>query len=150
LQALRDEWAPQAHAKGLSLTLDIAEADRAALQSVPSDATRVRQIVSNLVSNALKYTLVGGATIHASLSRPHEIRLVVSDTGIGIAPRHREEIFQPYVRLEDARAMRAEGSGLGLAVVKRLVERLGGDIRVDSHPDQGSRFEVTLPMVDNG
>jgi len=150
LQELHDEWAPRAHAKGLSLTLDIAKQDIDALRSVRCDATRVRQIMCNLVSNAIKYTLVGGATLHASLPSPGQVRLVVSDTGIGIARQHRDEIFQPYVRLEDARAMRAEGSGLGLAVVKRLVERLGGQIHVDSHPDQGSRFEVTLPMTDNG
>lgn len=147
LQELHDEWAPRAHAKGLSLTLDIADPD--ALRSLHADATRVRQIVCNLVSNAIKYTLVGGATIQASLTKQGQLLLAVSDTGIGIAPQHREAIFQPYVRLEDARAMRAEGSGLGLAVVQRLVDRLGGQIRVDSHPDQGSRFEVTLPMTDN-
>lgn len=147
LQELRDEWTPHAHAKGLSLTLDIA--DPAALRAVCSDATRVRQIVANLLSNALKYTLVGGVTLRAGLATPGQVCLTVIDTGIGVAPQHREAIFQPYVRLEDARAMRAEGSGLGLAVVQRLVERLGGRIQLESHPDQGSRFDVTLPMTDN-
>ena len=152
LHELREEWLPQAQAKGLSLSLDIVPADQATLQAWRADATRVRQIAGNLVSNALKYTLVGGVTIHASLSprqRGH-LSLVVEDTGIGIAPQHLETVFQPYVRLEDARALKVEGSGLGLAVVKRLVERLGGSLHLDSHPDRGSRFTVELPMADNG
>jgi signal transduction histidine kinase len=152
LHELREEYLPQAQAKGLSLSLDIAPADQAALQAWRADATRVRQIAGNLVSNALKYTLVGGVTIHASLSarqRGH-LSLLVEDSGIGIAPQHLETVFQPYVRLEDARALKVEGSGLGLAVVKRLVERLGGGLYLDSHPDRGSRFTVELPMADNG
>jgi signal transduction histidine kinase len=152
LNELREEWLPQAQAKGLSLSLDIAQGDQAALQAWRADATRVRQIAGNLVSNALKYTLVGGVTIHAGLStrqRGH-LALMVEDSGIGIAPQHLETVFQPYVRLEDARALKVEGSGLGLAVVKRLVERLGGGLYLDSHPDRGSRFTVELPMADNG
>ncbi|RZL00333.1 MAG: HAMP domain-containing histidine kinase [Rubrivivax sp.] len=152
LNELREEWLPQAQAKGLSLSLDIAPGDQAALHAWRADATRVRQIVGNLLSNALKYTLVGGVTIHAGLSvkqRGH-LSLRVEDSGIGIAPQHLETVFQPYVRLEDARALRVEGSGLGLAVVKRLVERLGGSLHLDSHPDRGSRFTVELPMADNG
>lgn len=152
LNELREEWLPQAQAKGLSLSLDIAPSDQAVLQTWRADATRVRQIVCNLTSNALKYTLVGGVTIRASLStkqRGH-LWLQVEDSGIGIAPQHLETVFQPYVRLEDARALRVEGSGLGLAVVKRLVERLGGSLHLDSHPDRGSRFTVELPMADNG
>lgn len=152
LHELREEWLPQAQAKGLNLSLNIAPADQAALQQWRADATRVRQIVGNLVSNALKYTLVGGVTIHAGLSarqRGH-LSLVVEDSGIGIAPQHLETVFQPYVRLEDARALKVEGSGLGLAVVRRLVERLGGSLYLDSHPDRGSRFTVELPMADNG
>ena len=154
LQELREERLPQAQAKGLSLILDIAPDSQAALQAIRADATRVRQIACNLVSNALKYTLVGGVTIRASVSRPHRGRasvvIVVEDSGVGIAPQHLDTIFQPYVRLEDARALRVDGSGLGLAVVKRLVDRLGGRLHVDSHPDRGSRFTVELPMADNG
>lgn len=153
LNELRDDWIGRAQAKGLSLRIEMAPGDQAALQVVKSDATRVRQIVCNLVSNALKYTLVGGVTVHASPSRPHGARgmtIVVEDSGIGIAPEHVQAIFQPYVRLEDARALRADGTGLGLAVVQRLVDRLGGRLQVDSHPDRGSRFTVELPMADNG
>ena len=153
LNDLRDDWIERAQAKGLTLTIDIATGDQAALQAVRADATRVRQIVCNLISNALKYTLVGGVTVHASLSRQQRGRgmtIVVEDSGIGIAKQHLETIFQPYVRLEDARALRADGTGLGLAVVQRLVDRLGGRLHVDSHPDRGSRFTVELPMADNG
>jgi len=152
LHELREEWLPQAQAKGLNLSLDILPADQATLQAWRADATRVRQIAGNLVSNALKYTLVGGVTIHARLSPRQRGHLspVVAGPGIGIAPQHLETVFQPYVRLEDARALKVDGSGLGLAVVKRLVERLGGSLHLDSHPDRGSRFTVELPMADNG
>lgn len=153
LNDLRDDWIGRAQAKGLTLSIDIAPGDQAALQAVTSDATRVRQIVCNLISNALKYTLVGGVTVRASLSRQQRGRsmtIVVEDSGVGIAAQHLEAIFQPYVRLEDARALRVDGTGLGLAVVQRLVDRLGGLLHVDSHPDRGSRFTVELPMADNG
>lgn len=153
LQELRDDWIERAQAKGLSLNIEVAPGDQAALQAVRADATRVRQIVCNLISNALKYTLVGGVTIHAKpsrLNRGRGITLVVEDSGIGIAPQHQDTIFEPYVRLEDARALRVDGSGLGLAVVRRLVDRLGGRVQVDSHPDRGSRFIVELPLADNG
>jgi signal transduction histidine kinase len=151
LNDVRDDWLTQAQAKGLSIRIDIPDEDRPTLQAMRLDPTRVRQIVCNLLSNALKYTLVGGVTVQASLpAHPrHHVLLVVSDSGIGIAAQHLDDIFQPYVRLEDARAMRVEGSGLGLAVVKRLVDRLGGRLQVSSHADQGSRFEVALPIMDN-
>ncbi|MBC7698837.1 HAMP domain-containing sensor histidine kinase [Aquabacterium sp.] len=153
LQDLRDDWIERAQSKGLTLSIDIAPDEQTSLQTVTADATRVRQIVSNLISNALKYTMVGGVTVHASLSRQQRGRamtIVVEDSGIGIAAHHLAAIFQPYVRLEDARALRVDGSGLGLAVVQRLVDRLGGRLHVDSHPDRGSRFTVELPMADNG
>ena len=154
LHDLRDDWIERAQAKGLTLSIDIVPSDQeAALQTVYADATRVRQIVCNLISNAVKYTLVGGVPVHASLSRQHRGRgmtIVVEDSGIGIATQHLEVIFQPYVRLEDACALQADGTGLGLAVVQRLVDRLGGRLHVDSHPDRGSRFTVELPMADNG
>lgn len=151
LNELREEWLPQAQAKGLSLSLDIAPDAQTALNTCQADATRVRQIAGNLLSNALKYTVAGGVTIHAGLSTRQlgRFSLTVEDSGIGIAPQHLETVFQPYVRLEDARALKVEGSGLGLAVVKRLVERLGGSLYLDSHPDRGSRFTVELPMADN-
>lgn len=153
LRDLREEWVEQAQAKGLTLAIDIAPSDQVALQTARADATRVRQILGNLISNALKYTLVGGVTLHASLIRqPRGRRMVVTveDSGVGIAPQHLQSIFQPYVRLEQANALRVDGTGLGLAVVQRLVDRLGGRLQVDSHPDRGSRFTVELPMADNG
>jgi signal transduction histidine kinase len=153
LRDLRDDWIEQAQAKGLTLTIDIAPGDQVALQTARADATRVRQILGNLISNALKYTLVGGVTLHASpLRQPRGRRIVIAveDSGVGIAPQHLQAIFQPYVRLEDAHALRVDGTGLGLAVVQRLVDRLGGRLHVDSHPDRGSRFTVELPMADNG
>jgi signal transduction histidine kinase len=146
----------QAAAKGLQLVCEIAPADEAALQHVQSDAQRLRQVLVNLISNALKYTpqgsinvrlsLVGGTEVGAHQNTAPQLCLAVSDTGIGIPPPERERIFEPYVRLEDRRTAGQEGSGLGLAVVRRLVDRLGGQLQLDTVLNQGSCFRVTLPL----
>jgi signal transduction histidine kinase len=146
----------QAAAKGLQLACEIAPADDAALQHVQSDAQRLRQVLVNLISNALKYTPQGSVSVSLSLSGGAEggahpntapqLCLAVSDTGIGIPPPERERIFEPYVRLEDRRTAGQEGSGLGLAVVRRLVDRLGGQLQLDTELNQGSCFRVTLPL----
>lgn len=145
LTELREEWLPAARERGLSLQLDLADGARERLRAWNSDEGRIRQILANLVSNGLKYTPTGGVTIHATVSSSGGVRLEVSDSGIGIEEQALAKIFQPYVRLEDAKRHTPEGSGLGLAVVQRLVERLGGSIRVSSQPGQGSRFTVDLP-----
>jgi len=109
----------------------------------------VRQILLNLLSNALKYTLTGEVRLKvARLTAPRSaLSLEVADTGIGIPPEDLQRVFEPYIRLEDERVQRASGAGLGLAVVQRLVRRLGGQLEVHSTLDLGSRFTVTLPLA---
>jgi signal transduction histidine kinase len=142
-----DTWQAQAAAKGLALYWEIAAHHEAALRQVRTDPQRLRQILGNLLSNAVKYTPSGHITVRASVADAGLPRLDVSDTGVGIPPDALARIFQPYVRLEDPRAGSTEGSGLGLAVVQRLVERLQGKLSVESLPEQGSSFSVLLPYL---
>lgn len=147
-QEVCDTYRPQAQSQGLDIVCEWPPQNALALHDAWTDAARVRQILSNLITNALKYTVSGRITVRVALSDVDEdtARIEVIDTGIGIPPQDQQRIFEPYVRLDDQRASKAEGSGLGLAVVKRLVERLGGDVSLRSEAGQGSCFTVKLPL----
>lgn len=111
-----------------------------------SDPARLRQILDNLLSNAVKYTERGGLAIHAGLRDGDRVlRLEVSDTGCGIPEPSQERLFEPFYRAPETAAM-AEGSGLGLAVVKRLVVLMGGTLQVHSRVGHGSTFVVEVPV----
>jgi signal transduction histidine kinase len=110
---------------------------------VRTDPDLLRQVLVNLVGNALRYTERGGIRVDGS--RDHRIALLaVSDTGVGIAPEHQERIFEPFWQVDPER--RGGGTGLGLSIVRRLVELLGGEISVRSQPGRGSTFTVRLPL----
>lgn len=147
LADIRDEWLPQAESRGLQLTLRIREGEGGQPMFVDSDVARLRQIVSNLVSNALKYTEAGSVTIAAgdSAALPGCAVVEVVDTGIGMDEKYLGRIFQPYVRLENPGKRATEGSGLGLTIVERLVASIGGSLQVESRLNHGTRFEVTVP-----
>lgn len=115
-------------------------------QAVVTDPRRVRQILDNLVSNAIKYTERGGVTVQAAVpADAGRLELEVRDTGIGIAPDVQARIFDPFYRAAASASM-ADGSGLGLAVVRSLVDLLDGEILVESTPGEGTRIAVTLPL----
>jgi signal transduction histidine kinase len=115
-----------------------------------SDPARLRQVVDNLLSNAIKYTERGGISIHASLAADGgSLRLEIADTGVGIEPARLDRLFEPFYRAPETAAM-AEGSGLGLAVVRSLVDLMGGRIRVSSQPGQGTSVVVEVPIADGG
>lgn len=143
---IQEEWLSKAEARGLKLDLLIDPAIAPGFE-VATDKGRLRQIMVNLVSNALKYTVEGGVAIHArpATGEMAGISLEVTDTGVGIEARFLEKIFEPYIRLENSQIGRSEGSGLGLTIVARLVASIGGKIGVDSQPGQGTRFRVELP-----
>lgn len=147
-QEVCDTYLPQAQSRHLDLVCECPQRDVQALHEVWTDAGRVRQILSNLIANALKYTTQGRITVRISMSDKDNTTMCIEvvDTGIGIPPHDQHRIFEPYVRLDDPRAGKVEGSGLGLAVVKRLVERLGGEVSVLSDIGQGSCFTVRLPL----
>lgn len=133
-----------AREKRLALRADIGD-----LPVLGLDKHRVRQVLFNLVGNAVKYTDAGGVAVSASFERTSArlgiLRLVVRDTGIGIAAEDISRLMQPYVRLQGMNAR--GGTGLGLAICKRIVESMGGNIAIDSEPGIGSAFTVVLPSV---
>ena len=109
-----------------------------------ADPVRLRQILMNLLSNALKFTTLGRIVLGAEVQLPH-IHFWVSDTGAGIAPELQERIFEPFVKA-DPPGRRREGIGLGLSITRRLVALHGGTITLDSLPGQGSTFHVYIPL----
>lgn len=113
-----------------------------------TDERRLVQILVNLLKNAIKFTTTGtpiGIDIYTN--QPADtIYFTVWDTGIGIAPEDLARLFQPFVQLDSSLTRRYEGSGLGLSIVARMLQLMGGNIRVESQVDQGSRFMITLPL----
>ena len=113
-----------------------------------ADADRVRQLLWNLVENALRYTPAGGA-VRLSLSRDEQCaHLSVADEGPGIATEHLPHIFDRFYRVDPARSRATGGSGLGLAIVRHIAEAHGGRVSVESEPGRGSVFRVWLPLVE--
>jgi PAS domain S-box-containing protein len=133
---------PMARAKGLELAVEVPP-DGA---QVVTDPGMLRQIVVNLLSNAVKFTEHGRVSLSARVEGG-ELWLEVADTGVGVAPEHRERVFEPFWQADQSLTRRAEGTGLGLAVTRRLVLALGGEVAVDSTPGQGSRFTVRIPVA---
>lgn len=113
-----------------------------------SDPQAVEQIVVNLLDNAIKYTDPGGE-IRLALTQPtpDRVEFSVRDTGIGIQADEQEKIFERFYRVDQVRSRAQGGTGLGLAIVKHLVQKLGGEIGVESKPGQGSCFRVLLPKL---
>lgn len=112
-----------------------------------ADPRRLKQILVNLLSNAVKFTPDGGSVELrvATDANQGTIAFTVSDTGIGIAPEQLQYLFQPFVQLDSSLSRQHEGSGLGLALVRRLADLHGGSVAVTSEPGKGSEFTVTLP-----
>jgi PAS domain S-box-containing protein len=131
---------PLAHAKGLDLRLEIPEG----IVRIETDPAKLRQIITNLLSNAVKFTNEGGVTLAAGLSDT-ELKVDVTDTGIGITPEQEARLFEPFWQLEQGTTRRIGGTGLGLSVSRRLAHLLGGDISVDSTPGKGSTFTLRIP-----
>ena len=117
-------------------------------RTINSDPTRLRQILVNLVGNAIKFTNQGEVRVEAVVSEDRgthkRLRFVVSDTGIGMTPDQMGRLFQPFVQADASTTRRFGGSGLGLDISRRLAKLLGGDIRVDSEPGRGSTFTVEI------
>jgi PAS domain S-box-containing protein len=111
------------------------------------DDRRLRQVLINLLSNAVKFTLEGGSIELRVQTYPDNetIQFSVIDTGIGIAPDDIQKLFQPFVQLDSSLSRRYAGTGLGLALVRRIVEMHGGSVAVESQVDRGSCFTITLP-----
>ena len=117
------------------------------------DAGRLRQVLGNLLSNAMKFTREGGVTVDVTVldggggNRTQRVALAVSDTGIGIAPEDQRRLFVPFTQASTAHARSSEGTGLGLAICRQLAEAMGGTVTLDSAPGAGTTVTVELPLA---
>lgn len=150
LEALEESamlFAAAAQEKGVELIIDPPPRTSAPLLG---DPLRLRQILMNLIGNALKFTATGEVVVRADLGEPKDGRLQLSlsvaDTGIGMDAATIAIVFEPFTQADESTTRRFGGTGLGLAICRELAERLGGTIRVDSKPQVGSVFHVELPL----
>ena len=160
LDSLKRAFSVRAGLAGLSLTLGV---DAELPDRLLGDPFRLRQILTNLIDNAIRFTQAGGVSIRVQRFDPEEaadqrrifvandfngLSLVfsVADTGIGIPPDKQASIFESFTLAEDYLTKRFGGTGMGLSIAKRLAELLGGSIRVESQPGQGSTFYLTVPL----
>lgn len=133
---------PLANAKGLQFKLD----KRTDGASLVTDPMKLRQVLLNLISNAVKYTERGAITVTTEMS-DGTMDFLVRDTGVGISQENIEKIFEPFWQVEQTTTRRSGGTGLGLAVTRQFVELLGGNINVTSTLGDGSTFRVSLPRA---
>ena len=148
------QMSPQYEKKNVALKIEYAPG----LPNAYIDPAKTSQVVTNLLSNALKFTESGGTVIikavsHTELSEAgvevkKTILLSVTDTGIGIKPEEKELVFERYRQASSAKAVKQKGTGLGLAICKLIVEAHGGTIAVDGEPGKGTTFRFTLPIAE--
>jgi len=138
----------RARSKGLTFELRLATP---LPERIQSDPTRLRQVLLNLLANAIKFTELGGVTLTvqlieppASTGRSPQLRFDIADTGIGITPEQLTRIFQPFAQADSSTSRRFGGTGLGLAISKHLAAALGGELTVTSQPGRGSTFTLTI------
>lgn len=152
LEEVLDLFSTSAQDKQLELAI---LCDRHVPRQIRTDAARLKQIIGNLVGNAIKFTDFGEVVIQVSLVNTQlpaeeqwtKIRFAVTDTGIGITPHAQKKLFQSFSQVDASTTRKYGGTGLGLAICKQLVELLGGDIGVESRPGFGSTFWFTLPVA---
>lgn len=128
--------------KGLSLECSV---DKRVPERIRGDSNRLRQILANLLDNAIKFTERGEIRVLVCTEMNRDIHFAVSDTGIGISPEMKDHIFQPFCQVEDSIDRRYDGIGLGLTISRRLVEQMGGRIWMESRHGRGSIFHFTIP-----
>lgn len=150
LGSVRAELEARAGAKDLASSLDLADGFPRQLRG---DPVRIRQIVNNLIDNALKFTEAGSVRVRAGYGHDGGeviLRVEVEDTGIGLAPAQIERLFQPYAQADSSVAVTYGGTGLGLSIARRLAQRMGGDLGCASTPGAGSMFWFTIRVRQAG
>ncbi|MBO6637912.1 MAG: HAMP domain-containing histidine kinase [Roseitalea sp.] len=133
--------APRAQAKGIHVNLHLEKV----ATSAQADRRAVRQIVTNLLANAVKFTPQHGCVTIEAETNPEALVLTVSDTGIGISPEDIDKLGRPYAQIDNSYTRECEGTGLGLSLVKGLAGLHGGEMRIESTPDIGTRVTVRIP-----
>jgi PAS domain S-box-containing protein len=136
---LERQFGPVARSRGLRFTVEPCP------NIVETDPTLLRSMLSNIVSNAIRYTPAGEVRVRCAAFDDGSVRLAVHDTGIGIPGDRQQAIFEDFNRLEEARRIHADGFGLGLGIVRRLSGLLGFAVSVDSTPGRGSTFQTHIP-----
>ncbi|WP_049974456.1 hybrid sensor histidine kinase/response regulator [Azospirillum sp. B4] len=144
VDGVRHLMQPSAAQKGLTLEVSLDPGLKAAYRG---DPVRLRQILLNLVSNALRFTDAGGVTIGVASDEDGALCFTVTDTGVGLSPAQAGRLFERYVQADETIARRYGGTGLGLAICRDLVDLMGGRIGVDSQEGVGSRFWFTVPLA---
>ncbi len=145
MEEIRSLMRVRAEQKGLAFTVSC---EGRVPEHVSTDPTRLRQILFNLLGNAVKFTERGEVRVHSCFERRSDgagaMRFDVIDTGIGMSAEQMERLFQPFSQADASTTRRFGGTGLGLSISKRLAQMLGGDIAVESEPGKGSRFSLTI------
>jgi two-component system, sensor histidine kinase and response regulator len=144
LEGCTASLAPRARQKGVDLTFQMAEG---MADGVRGDAARVRQVLLNLLDNAVKFTDEGRVTVSVRPAQgSNRLSFSVTDTGVGVAPADRERIFEPFMQADSSDTRRHGGTGLGLAICRQLVERMRGHIWLESAPVRGSTFHFDIEL----
>lgn len=113
-----------------------------------ADPGEIEIIMNNLISNAVKYNKTGGRVDIFIENLKEKVRIAVSDTGIGLSDEDKNRIFDDFVRIKNQQTRNITGSGLGLSIVKKIVDMYQGSIEVQSEPGQGSAFTITLMKLE--
>ena len=142
IEELRQDVAPRMAAQGLELQIELAPSLPPAL----GDARRLRQIVRNLVDNAVKFTETGSVRITACATK-NGVDIAVRDTGIGMNEEAMRYVFEAFRQLDSGTSRPYGGAGLGLAIARQLAEQMDGSISVVSTPQVGSTFTLHLPAA---
>jgi two-component system sensor histidine kinase EvgS len=139
--------AARAHEKGLKVRVDVEPRVAAVVRG---DSVRLRQILFNVLGNAIKFTPSGEVDVHVAVAQENDagqtVRITVEDTGIGIAPEVQARLFEPFVQAETSTTRRFGGTGLGLTICRKLVDLMGGTLELHSTPDVGTRMTLQLVM----
>lgn len=147
IEDLTESMAPKIQDTGLEIVLDIIAVEPA---MVAGDPGRIRQVLTNLIGNAMKFTETGEIIIRASLEICSKNTLIfhcdIQDTGIGISPEQQDKLFDTFTQLDTSTTRKYGGTGLGLSIVQKLCKLMGGDIEVNSSPGLGSCFSFTLQL----
>jgi CheY-like chemotaxis protein len=144
LSSVRATFAAVAEAKGVALSAAV-EPDAAGVYR--GDPARVRQILNNLASNALKFTAAGEVRLRVGRAEGGVLAFTVADTGIGIPKAAQASLFQPFTQVDTSTTRQYGGTGLGLSICRHLAELMGGTIALESSAGQGAAFTVTLPLA---